>query len=234
VSSRLATEAAALGLGAVIVLPQWASDTSYMSGLRAQGTPVVVLNDRAASANCVLSIDEVHGMKLAFDHFAEQGHRSVGYLAGPPDHLDAEARLSAFYRLCAERSLTVAPKDVIRTDYAIPAGRAAFAAYLQRWGNSMPTAWLAADDYVAAGALQAAAAAGLRVPDDFSLIGYDDIEIAQATTPPLTSVRLPMYDLGYRAASAAGALVDQGDVAQGSHRTLKPTLTTRASVRRLA
>ncbi|MFC8849167.1 MULTISPECIES: LacI family DNA-binding transcriptional regulator [unclassified Micromonospora] len=232
--TRLAAEAAARGFGAVIVLPQWANDTSYLAGLRAQGTPVVALNDAGAPADCVLTVDEAHGVTLALDHLVELGHRSVGYLAGPPGHLDAEARLSAFYRLCAERGLRLDPGHVLRSDYAISAGRHAFARYLRGDTRDMPTGWLAADDYIAAGALQAAHDAGLRVPEHFSLIGYDDIEIAQATIPPLTSVHLPMYELGHGAVSAAAMLVDQDAPPPAPHRSLRPTLTKRASVGRHA
>lgn len=157
-------------------------------------------------------------------------------MAGPEGHLDAEARLRAFYRLCAERGLRVRPECVRRSDYAIAAGYDAFAAYLaDRTGHAHPSAWLAADDYIAAGVIQAAQAAGLRVPTDFSLIGYDDTEVAQATSPPLTSVRLPLYELGHQAAVEAARLADPDPdaPARPAPAMLLPTLTSRASVRSL-
>lgn len=230
--TRLATEAVARGFGALVVLPQWTHDRSYLSALANHRIPVVTLNDRDAEADCALGIDEQHGMRLAVDHLLQHGHRELGYVAGPERHLDAEARLTAFYRLCAEHGIRVRPEHVLRSDYAISAGHDVFARYLRsRRGGNAPTAWLAADDYIAAGVIQAAHAQGLRVPDDFSLVGYDDTEVAQATNPPLTSVHLPLFEMGHRAALEAARLIDGPAAGWQGPITLAPTLTCRASVR---
>lgn len=232
--ARLATEAAARGFGALVVLPQWAHDRSYLTPLAEHGVPVVTLNDRDADAAVALGLDEQRGMRLAVEHLLEHGHRRLGYVAGPEQHLDAEARLAAFYRLCAEHGLRARPEHVLRSDYAISAGHDVFARYLrERSGAPEPTAWLAADDYIAAGVIQAAHGAGLRVPDDFSLVGYDDTEVAQATSPPLTSVRLPMFEMGRRATLEAARLIDGDAPPRREPITFVPSLTRRASVREL-
>jgi LacI family transcriptional regulator, purine nucleotide synthesis repressor len=228
--TRLASEFRARTFGALILLNHWES-TSPVAELQAQGIPLVVINDASSSAKSLVAIDEAHGISLAIRTLAQHGHQHIGYVTGPSGHLDASTRLAAFYRNCAEHGLQVLPEDVIRSDYSIASGARAFGEYLDQRDphRRLPTAWLAADDYVAAGMLHAAAARGLRVPDDFSLIGYDDIEIAQATTPPLTSVRLPMYTVGLEAALAAAALVRKGEHGESRH-IIKPTLSERASV----
>ena len=226
----LAAEFRARSFGALILLNQSESRTQ-VAELIAQDIPVVVVNDTSAAARNTVAIDETHGVSLAVDTFARHGHQHIGYVMGPHGHKDASVRLAAFYQRCAERGLRVHPDDVIHSEYSISSGARVFGDYLDHRdaAHPLPTAWFAADDYVAAGMLHAAAERGLQVPRDFSLIGYDDIEIAQATNPPLTSVKLPMYTVGLEAAAAAAAIVrTQG--AQETHRIIKPTLSERASV----
>jgi LacI family transcriptional regulator len=150
--------------------------------------------------------------------------------------VDAEARLNAFYRLSAAQGLSIHPTSVLRTDYTHTAGRQVFLDYLrQRHPQAQrPTAWLAANDEVAAGVLQAAHEQDLRVPDDFSLIGCDDLAIARATAPPLTTVHLPLYELGRQAALTAALLPSDSRLAN-EERVVKllPSLVQRRSVRRL-
>jgi len=226
--ARLAAEFRSRAFGALILLNQWESP-AHIVELQAQQIPLVVINDAASSARSVVAIDEVRGISLAVDEFARHGHQRVGYVSGPEGHRDATARLAVFYRRCAEHGLQVHPSDVIHSEYSIASGARVFGEYLDRADKPIPTAWLAADDYVAAGMLQAAATRGLEVPRDFSLIGYDDIEIAQATTPPLTSVRLPMYTVGFEAALAAAALVRSGSQAK-VRQIIPPSLSSRQSV----
>jgi len=228
--ARLAAEFRARAFGALILLNQWES-SGHVVELLAQGIPLVAINDPSSPAHSVVAIDETRGIWLAVDTLAKQSHQRIGYVSGPSGHLDASTRLAAFYRACAEHGIQVHPDDVVHSEYSIASGEQVFGEYLDRVTTQrpLPTAWLAADDYVAAGMLHASAARGLKVPQDFSLIGYDDIEIAQATTPPLTSVRLPMYQVGLEAAFAAAALVRKGDQG-GTRLIIQPTLSERASV----
>jgi LacI family transcriptional regulator, purine nucleotide synthesis repressor len=228
--ARLAAEFRARAFGALILLNQW-EQPRHIQELQAQGIPMVVINDPASTATSVVAIDESHGISLAVDELARHGHQHIGYVTGPKGHRDASARLAVFYRRCAEHGLQVHPTDVIHSEYSIASGARVFGEYLDSRGadRKLPTAWLAADDYVAAGMLQAASARGLEVPRDFSLIGYDDIEIAQATTPPLTSVRLPMYTIGFESALAAAAVV-RGSSQANIRKIIPPTLSERLSV----
>jgi len=228
--ARLAAEFRARAFGALILLNQWEAP-AHIIELQSQDIPLVVINDPGSLARNVVAIDEVLGVSLAVDEFAHYGHQLVGYVTGPRGHRDASARLAAFYRRCAENGLQVRGSDVIHSEYSIESGARAFGDYLdqRKPDQPFPTAWLAADDYVAAGMLQAAAVRGLEVPRDFSLIGYDDIEIAQATTPPLTSVKLPMYTVGFEAALAAAAVVRGGSQTTG-RKIIHPTLSRRLSV----
>lgn len=226
VGEALASVAAQGMHDAVIIVPQWTNDGSYATAVRARGIPVVTLGDPHAAGDASVRADQAAGMRLAVQHLVDRGHSELAYLAGPVGHLDAEARLAAFYQLTAELGLRVPPDRVRRTDFTIEAGFAATAALLNTAGPI--TALLAADDYVAAGAIQAAYACGVRVPHDLSVVGFDDVDVARATTPPLTTVRLPLAELGDLAASTAAAL------ARGERPSLpaplQPTLVVRESV----
>lgn len=211
---------------AVIIAAQWANDGSYAGAVRARGVPVVTLNDPHEPGDANVRVDQEAGIRLAVDHLVANGHTDIAYLAGPAGHLDADARLAAFYKATAERGLRVPERHVRRVDFTIEAGAAAFAALLD--GSRSFTALLAADDFVAAGAIQTAHERGLRVPADVSVVGFDDVDVARATTPPLTTVKMPMTEVGERAATAAAALVRQD--ATVASVVLAPSLVERASV----
>jgi LacI family transcriptional regulator len=168
---------------------------------------VVTVGDPRAAGDAGVRVDQAVGLRLAVEHLVGQGHSELAYVAGPVGHLDADARLAAFFQITAELGLRVPPDRIRRADFTIEAGVAATASLLAHRPSADPfTALLAADDYVAAGAIQAAYAHGLRVPLDLSIIGFDDVDVARATTPPLTTIRVPLAELGALAASTAAGL----------------------------
>lgn len=209
-----------------IVVPQWDVGGLPLDELDRLGMPCVTVSPEHQAWPSI-QVDQAAGIELALTHLAEAGHRSVGYLAGPEHHLDAEQRLHAFYRHASALGLQARKEWVRRTAFSIDIGRDCMHAFLDRRasaGSEFPTAFLAANDYVAAGALSACAEAGVHVPADLSIIGFDDVDVARATAPALTTVRQPLRDVG-RIAARTVLLADDRQAT-----VLQPELVKRDSV----
>jgi len=131
-------------------------------------------------------------------HLLGLDHRRIGAILGPANFISAGERLAGLQEGLAEGGVRVAPERIERGGYTFESGIEAGEALLAR--RPRPTAIFASNDEMAAGVLQAAQRAGLRVPEDLTVIGFDDLEIARSLSPPLTSVRMPTRQLGELAA----------------------------------
>ncbi|WP_253829304.1 LacI family DNA-binding transcriptional regulator [Prauserella aidingensis] len=200
-SQDLAAEEFYLGLFAeqrvrgALVTPTDSSATS-LSVLRRHGIPYVFL-DRVASGDeaCSVSVDDVTGGRLAVGHLLEQGHRDIAYLSGPMSLPQCRDRRTGALQACDEAGVdhdTVTVVEAERLD--VEAGRDAGSRLLGR--SPRPTGVFCANDLIALGVLQTLVAAGVAVPDDIALVGYDDIDFAAAAAVPLTSVRQPAAQMG--------------------------------------
>jgi LacI family transcriptional regulator len=204
----------------VLVTPVDATGRS-LAPLRRQGIPYVCVDRLAGPGEgaCSVSVDDRAGAALAVGHLVSLGHRRIAYVNGPERLTQCQDRLAG--------ALSVAPGlrvlDVPRLDVA--AGRDAGSRLLGL--TPRPTAVFCANDLIALGVLQTLHAAGVRVPDDLALVGYDDIEFAAAAAVPLTSVRQPAFLMGRR---AARLLLSEGDGDHAHERVvLPPELTIRRS-----
>ncbi|RQH06533.1 LacI family DNA-binding transcriptional regulator [Paraburkholderia dinghuensis] len=170
-------------------------------------TPIVVLG-RSLEAGPTLAgfpIDNVQGAFDATHHLIAQGHRKIAFIAGPPNHTDALERLVG-YRMALEEAGI--PFDAIRVeqgDFVETGGVAAMERLIDRGVGF--TAVFCANDQTAYGARLVLYRRGLRVPEDVSLVGFDDVPTSLYTTPPLTTVRQPIYELGRQAAEAIVGLI---------------------------
>lgn len=173
----------------------------------AQVTPIVVVGRRMASARVpALLFDQFKGASLAMSHLLEQGHRRIAFIAGPPERPDAEDRLRAYASMLAEYRIPYDPHLVEPGNYVEAGGLKAMHALLER--DPSFTAVFAANDDSAYGAMLALYQRGLRVPDDISIVGFDDINHSAFSLPPLTTVRQPLRQLGLGAANAIVALIE--------------------------
>ncbi len=158
--------------------------------------PTVLLNAPGPVLdNPVLTVDNAGGAHQVVRHFAALGYRDIVHIAGPSNNFDAAERARGFHAAARQLKLTV-HRD-IPGDYSESAGQHAgqrIAASAQR-----PRAVFAANDNMAVGCLEALTAAGVRVPDDIAVAGFDDIPIARFTSPPLTTVRPPVALQGVEA-----------------------------------
>lgn len=192
-----------------------------------------VLVDRvgAGSTECSVSVDDVAGGTLAVRHLVAAGHRHIGYVSGPHHLQQINDRKAGALAALAEaglgpEALTELPTETLD----VAAGRDAGARLLGL--PRRPTAVFCANDLMALGVLQALFAAGLNVPRDMAIVGYDDIEFAAAAAVPLTSVRQPAAAMG---SLAAELLLEETD-GDGSHEhrqvVLQPELVVRSSTLR--
>jgi LacI family transcriptional regulator len=204
-------------------------DDAWLESLRASGAHIVLVNrtDGRGLLPAVVSDDRL-GMRLAVDHLVALGHRRIAHLAGPQALSTGAARRIGFEQ--AVRAHGLKASAVAQCDaYSIEAGEAAAAQLLARPKRGTATAWVAANDLIALGALQAAQRAGIEVPGLLSIVGHNDMPLLDQVSPPLTSVRIQHYDMGLR---AARLLLDMlAGVAGSGDATvvLRPQLVVRGS-----
>ncbi|HSZ17482.1 MAG TPA: LacI family DNA-binding transcriptional regulator [Terracidiphilus sp.] len=167
------------------------------------------LEDPKAST---ILLDYATGIRAAVDHLAELGHRKIAFLAGPHKIHSAITRENNFRAAMEAAGLPIQKKWVIECDHTLKGGVAGFDR-LQALATR-PTAILCSNDMTAIGVLRAAYHKGLRVPQDLSVVGLDDIDFAEFTLPPLTTIRLSRGDL---ARAAFEALRQQAEEASNPH-----------------
>jgi LacI family transcriptional regulator len=178
--------------------------------LRAGPVPVVLVNRTVDTGGVPAVIPDDHaGMSLAVEHLHGLGHREIAHVAGPADTSTGARRAAGF--AAAIRLLDL---DDSRTSqasgFAEAAGRQA-ARPLFAIGSRRPTAVVAANDLIALGVIEAGEEAGLRCPEDFSVVGFNDMPFVDRFRPALTTVRIPEYEIGRRAARMLLARIDQPD-----------------------
>ena len=192
--------------GAIIMLPEESSEE--LRALQASGYPFVVADPRKPLDHGIPAVSAAHlaGAKAATDHLLGLGHRRIGHITGPRGWAATEDRISGFQASLAAAGVLPDPRLVREGDFEVPSGHVAAGSLLDL--DDPPTAIFASNDNMAAGALRAARERGLRVPDDLSVVGFDDAEIAPMVTPPLTTVRQPLAELGRTAVSLLVRLLD--------------------------
>ncbi len=181
----------------------------------------VVLTGRSLVGENVYSVDvdSTQGARLATDYLIGQGHRRVAFIAGPVDHPDAIQRLAGYKASLATHKLPFAKKLVAVGDYTDFGGQAAMNQLLD--GGEQFTAVFAANDQTAYGAMLALYRRGVKVPNDVSVVGYDDLLTSAFTIPPLTTVHRSIEGIGECAAQAMLDLIDRrAPVAKVSPATL--------------
>jgi LacI family transcriptional regulator len=152
----------------------------------------------------LLKVDYHHGIRQGVHHLAALGHKNIAFITGPARLHSAQSRQVAFLASLKECGIKPNPTWIVEGDHTMEGGIVAMEGLLAT--NKMPTAIMCSNDMTAIGVLHKLYRAGLRVPDDFSVIGFDNIHIAEVTIPPLTTVELSRLDL---ARSAVKALREQ-------------------------
>ncbi len=207
-------------------------ESDVLEALRDRGTPVVIVDrTRDDPSFCTVAVDDVLGGRLAIEHLVDRGHRRVAYIGGPPSLGQVRDRLEGARLAWRDAGLPDEDLLVISTEELVVAeGRRAGERLAGIASSKRPTAAFCANDLLALGLLQHAITAGLRVPHDLAIVGYDDIEFAGAAAVPLTSVRQPRQELGRAAAELV--LAEATDPDHEHQQVLfTPELVARASTR---
>jgi LacI family transcriptional regulator len=180
--------------GAIVILPPEPSE--QLAALRAREFPFVVVDPRTPVTRDIAAVSAAHftGARSVTAHLTAHGHRRIGVIAGPRNWLAGQARLAGHASALADAGVL---PDPALTRAGEPTTRFGHQAARELLGLPQPpTALIGFNDKTAVGALAAAAQRGLRVPQDLSIAGFDDIDLAQATSPMLTTVRQPLAEMG--------------------------------------
>ncbi len=182
--------------------------------------PFITLEAPDRDASHSLSIDQIAGARLATRHLLDLGHRAIAHLAGPQDWIEAAARAEGFAAELADAGLA---GEVFAGDWTADSGYRAGLALL----DGGFTAVFSANDQMALGLLHACRERGVRVPEQLSIVGFDDLPEAAHFSPPLTTVRQDFAEVGRRAISLLLAELD--GVADRDHAPVAAELVLRES-----
>ncbi len=203
------------------------TDPEFYQELRAlDDLPMVVLDSDAEMDACVVGDDSVLGGRLAAQFLLDSGFRRIGFLTGPAGHPRSRDRWKGCRQAVSRAGIALDSVLKVTGELTISGGYTAMQELLEL---GRPEAIFAFNDLMAMGAYRAAAEAGLAIPDDLSIIGYDDLEIASYLIPALTTIHQPSYGLG---AKAAEILIEhlQKKTKLPATLTLEPQLVVRDSV----
>jgi LacI family transcriptional regulator len=210
--------------GAILLLPEETSEELTL--LQQQRFPFVVVDPRVQLEEGIPSVTAANasGAKRVTEHLLSLGHRRIAAITGPAGWVATEERRNGYHAALAAAAVIPDPALEMTSNWMISGGYEAGAALLEL--PDPPTAIFAFNDNLAIGAMRAARARGLRVPEDLSIVGFDDTEEAAIVTPALTTVRQPLAEMGRMAVSLLVRLLDKQRV-----EALRVELATRLVVR---
>jgi LacI family transcriptional regulator len=228
---------------ALIVIANWlVLDINLLSDLEKHRIPtVIVARELQPDAMSSVIVDNEDGARKAIEHLYELGHREIAFIRGPKALGDSQLRWSAVRAFARSAKLEINPKLVVEIpsvadpNHGFDTAQKLTEELLKR--RRRFTALMAYDDVTALGAMRALAKAGIRVPEQCSVIGFDDVAPAAFSTPPLTTIRQPMETMGSTAVDivteAIKAKMEKREFLL-THRKLAPELVVRQSTRPVA
>ena len=206
----------------IVVLAQRADVLTILSSQRHRGPVVAIISGQHEfSELATVSIDQALGARLATEHLLDQGRSRLLHVTGDLSWQDASERLASYQSVCAQAGV---PGRWVGTDAWT--GEAGARVAQRLLDSGLPDAVFAANDDIALGLCHGLLAAGVRIPDDVAVVGFDDIPLARWATPSLSSVTQDFDALGRAALSLSDEIVE-GAPARGV--CLEPTLVVRAS-----
>jgi len=183
--------------GLVVVAPH--KDSRFVKTFSDLDVPLIVVGSSPRHKTIsYVDVDNFGGASAATEHLIRLGHRRIGFIRGLSYLNDADERELAFRKTMAKSGIAVRKKWILQGAYETH--KAFHTAFKLLSTKDRPTAIFAANDLSAFGVIDAARSAGLKVPEDLSVIGFDDIKSAETMMPPLTTVRQPLQQLGKTAA----------------------------------
>ena len=214
----------------VIVQAEGLSDDELIDLVQQSPTPVVVFGRRVAEIEdrCVVTNNELGGA-LATEHLLERGHERIGHVTGPLSYPDARDRLHGYRRALEAAGIAYEDRYTVESNFLEEGGAQAVVRLLARAPEL--TAIFFANDQMAAGGMRTLREAERDIPNDVSVVGFDDVFLARYLTPTLTTIRQPLVDMGR---AAAHLLLERlGHVGREVVRRFDPELVERQSVARV-
>jgi DNA-binding LacI/PurR family transcriptional regulator len=170
------------------------AESDYLQDLIAHGIPLVTIDIGVEGArSLILEVDYAHGINQAVQHLAVLGHRRIGFISGPIPHPTNERRKDAFLQSVRKIGLPLKATPVLPGDHTFEGGMRAADYCLSL--KERPTAIVCSNDLMAIGVLRVLAERGISVPSEMSVVGFDDIHLAEFANPPLSSIRMSREDL---------------------------------------
>ena len=229
------------GLDGVIVAPPISEDDSILDALAAAQIVTVLIAPKDVSKTDIsVSIDDAKAAEEMTEHVLEHGHRRIGFIRGPDNQSSSRRRFRGFKSAMARHGIAVDEGYVAQGDYTYRSGMLAAEAILAL--PERPTAIFASNDDMAAGVVASAQRLGIKVPEDLSVVGFDDTLFATAIWPQLTTVRQPIAGMAAesvhllsRHLRAHEPEADSDDAASEMERNavLDVEIVTRGSLRRI-
>ena len=212
--------------GVILQVPDSAPESS-IEALVDRDVPVVLINSMSGGPVSSLVLDDAAGIRVAVDHLHSLGHHSIGFVGGSPRSATGRRRLRGFVDAIDALGMETRDEWMTGVGYSGAEGREAVTELLSR--STLPTGLVVANLNAALGVLAEIHARDLRVPGDISIVALHDVWYADATWPPMTTVKMPLRELGSEAVSL---LLDQKADSPPEHRVIHapaPELIVRSS-----
>jgi LacI family transcriptional regulator len=210
-----------------IILSGPRKDDLEIIHLHQQGFPIMLMGQLPDCNIPFVDVDAVNGAKIATRHLIGLGHARIAMITNAPlEYTSAQQRLEGYRQALTEAGIGADDSLIFGGNYTPASGYETMNRLLTC--SSRPTAVFVASDVVAMGAIQAAKRAGFSIPEDIAIVGFDDVPLAEYYDPPLTTVRLPAYGLGWAAGERLSRLVD-GDSLDVTGVLLETELIVRGS-----
>lgn len=213
----------------VIVTPPISDDRHWLSDIEARRLPLVRIAPLLdLNRGGTVTMDEFDAARAITDHMLQKGHRRIGFLRGPREHLVSIRRYNGYAAALGGKGLRIDPALIVQGDFSRESGRAQAAKLFA----AKPTAIFASNDEMAVGVIEAADRARVAIPGDISLVGFDDNAVAKTCRPRLTTVRQPLEEMGE---AACQMLIDRirNPGKPAAHRQVPFQIVERESVRSL-
>lgn len=193
---------------ALLVVPPLSDDPQLIDVLeRTKITYVCVSPRNKGYTGARVGMNDIAAAREMTEYLLSLGHEQIGLIKGPPDHLASELRLTGYKQAFELRQKSIDPNIIVEGDFTYVSGMKAAKSLLER--DHPPTAIFASNDDMAAGAIAAAHQHGLHVPEDISVVGFDDTSIASSIWPALTTIRQPIREMASTAITTLERVIGQ-------------------------
>jgi LacI family transcriptional regulator len=206
------------------------ADLAHLFELRRRNIRFVLLEEVHGLRASLVVVDNVDGAKMGVRHLIDLGHSRIVHFAGPRYSLNSDERIEGVRAAYSESALVFSDALVVRAGDSLTDGYDAALAYFRgRPAAERPTGVMCYNDLVALGVCRALAELGIAVPGEVSVVGYDDLPLAEFVTPSLTTVRVPKREVGRTAAELLHQEIEHGPAAKPHTVYLRAELVARAS-----